>query len=217
MRKSANSAAGGSRCSAPVTPNEVSNPWRPPASVTSWLMEATSPRSSSMEGRNPWAMDRSSLTALSTRVRSSATGRCTAAGVPRKGPEVDLAAEVDEGLDRPVVELLGDVAAFFLLAEHDPGRVRLHQVVATGLGGDVLEDHLHSPVVRRPAHRGHCRSVEHRLSVDFEGNRLDPFRTDGSVPSSSDAGPAISGSAPGRRHRRRSCPPGEPGWARPTR
>ena len=44
------------------------------------------------------------------------------------------------------MELLGDVATLLLLAEYDLARVGLHQVVASGLGGDVLEDDLHAPV-----------------------------------------------------------------------
>ncbi len=53
---------------------------------------------------------------------------------------------MDQGLDGPVVKLLGDVTPLLFLTEHDLGGVRLHQVVAPGLGGDVLEDDLHSPV-----------------------------------------------------------------------
>ena len=59
---------------------------------------------------------------------------------------IDLAAQVDQRLQRTVVELLGDVAALLLLAEHDLAGVGLHEVVATGLGGDVLEDDLHPPI-----------------------------------------------------------------------
>ena len=59
---------------------------------------------------------------------------------------VDLAAQMDQGLQRPVVEFLGDVASLLFLSEHHLAGVGLDEVVPPGLGGHVLEDHLHPSV-----------------------------------------------------------------------
>ena len=79
---------------------------------------------------------------------------------------------MDEGLHRSVVELLGDMATLLLLTRHHVGRVGLHQVVAPGFRGDVLEDDLHAGPVVGAAQHGRGRPVQDGLSLDFEGDRL---------------------------------------------
>ena len=90
--------------SVPVTPNEVTKPLASTGLDTSWLMEATNPRSSRMEGRSPLAMARSSATVSSTMVRRSGDGgRGSPLSLGEGSEGVDLSAEVDEGLNRAVV------------------------------------------------------------------------------------------------------------------
>ena len=88
---------------------------------------------------------------------------------------VDLPAQVDEGLQRPVVELLGDVAPLLLLSEDHLIGVGLEQVVPSGLGRHVLEDHLHPPVGSERSDEGGCRPEEDRLAVHVERNRCHPL------------------------------------------
>ncbi len=57
----------------PVTPNDVANRCRSPASETIWLIDATRPRSSRIDGRRPLAIERSSATVSSTMIRSPAS------------------------------------------------------------------------------------------------------------------------------------------------
>ena len=62
--------------------------------------------------------------------------------------DVDLAAEVDQALERSVVELLRDAPPLLLLTEDDVRREGLDEMTPPPLLGDVLEDDLH-PAVRR--------------------------------------------------------------------
>ena len=87
---------------------------------------------------------------------------------------VDLAAQVDEGLQGPVVQLLRDVPALFLLAEYDSCRVGLHPVMASGLRRDVFEDDLQSLAALGRSQHGGCGPEQPVLVPDVEGDGLDP-------------------------------------------
>ena len=110
------------------------------------------------------------------------------------------------------MQFLGDVSALLLLAEYDSGRVGLHQVVAPGLRGDVLEDHLHvaRPTVRRSRagwRSGGTADVRPRCRRESArpGRRsADPSRR--AVGRRESATRSV-GSGPGRPPRVRSCPP----------
>ncbi len=150
---------------APSTVNSLWNPSRSVASVRIWLMEATSPRSSSTEGRRP----RGDGAELGDRVLHRGAHRrqhppvaeVSGAGSVRRPFEgVDLPADVDQRLEWAVVQLLGDMASFLLLAQHHLTGIGLHQVVPSRLGRHVLEDHLHPPVGPGCSHEGRGRPVE---------------------------------------------------------
>ena len=95
-----------------------------------------------------------------------------------RGPElsmrddlIDLPAQMNERLDRSIVELLGDVPSLLFLTEDDPSRVGFHEIPAAGLRGHVLEDDLHACLTVRLAENGRRRTEHHELSVDLTAYR----------------------------------------------
>ncbi len=60
---------------------------------------------------------------------------------------VDLATQVDQILERAVVQFLGDSLPLLLLAEDDVGGEGLDQLALSSLLGHVLEHHLHPAIV----------------------------------------------------------------------